>query len=97
MCGRFVTRWPASKWLVLVLLLPLGGCAATFSSERDSAAYGVWAKRGQTLGDLAHLYCEQGAERESEMMAWAIRRYSYPASVQIDCDLYKKGNPHEHW
>jgi len=85
MSGRCVRHLLKGSALVL-----LTGCMANFGLERDAAASGVWAKRGQTLGDLAHLYCEQGAEREREMMAWAIRRYSYPALVTIDCESLKQ-------
>ena len=68
--------------------LLLGGCVlpSNFPTERDATVYGLWAKRGQILGDLAHLFCEQGAEREREEMRWAIRRFSYPARVSIDCE-----------
>jgi hypothetical protein len=71
-------------WLLVLLLAAwlLGACVA---HERDVAIYDLWAKRGQVLGDLAHLYCEQGAKRERDMMDWAIRRSSYPAAVTIEC------------
>lgn len=74
-------------WLLLTSLM-VGGCAttATFDVERDMGLYSVWAKRGQTLGDLAHLYCEQGAPRERDIMLWAIERSSYPATVYITCE-----------
>ena len=75
--------------LLSLALMLLTGCAPDFSVERDAGIYGVWAKRGQLLDDMAHLYCEQGAEREQDMMAWAMRRYSYPAKVTIECADYE--------
>jgi hypothetical protein len=72
------------------LVLWLTGCA---SHERDMAVYDLWAKRGQVLGDLAHLYCEQGARRERDMMEWAINRSSYPARVTIECDEPARPEP----
>jgi hypothetical protein len=65
-----------------VLLLGMTGCAAL---ERDVGVYTVWAKRGQRLGDLAHVYCEQGAARERLVMTWAMERAAYPAQVSIAC------------
>jgi hypothetical protein len=68
--------------LALVAALAVAGCA---SLERDVTLYGVWAKRGQRLGDLAHVYCEQGATRERLVMRWAIDRAAHPAQVSIVC------------
>ena len=67
---------------VAVLVFVLGGCA---TQEQDLAVYGVWAKRGQALGRLAQIYCEQGSQRARSMMEWSMERTQYPARVKIAC------------
>jgi hypothetical protein len=69
-------------WILFGIVVGATGCVA---HERDMAVYDLWAKRGQVVGDLAHVYCEQGAKRERDMMEWAINRASYPAVVTIEC------------
>jgi hypothetical protein len=75
----------------LVLVLCLTACTPNLALERDLGIYGVWAKRGQIVGDYAHVYCEQGARREREMFLWALERAAHPATVAISCEQEREG------
>lgn len=82
--------WQRLRSVAVVVII--AGCTtmASFDVERDMGVHTLWAKRGQTLGDLAHIYCEQGGPRERETMEWAISRSSYPATVTITCPSAKE-------
>jgi len=69
--------------LLAVIALLLTGCVRRL--EDEPAVDILWAKRGQTVGDLVWLYCEHGSRRERAIMATAFERAAYPAVLAITC------------
>jgi len=76
---------------VLIVVSVSWGCGVMGKSvERDASVYYLWAKRGQEMGDLAHVYCDQGGIQERQAFHYALDGAAVGAKVTIECPAPKK-------
>ena len=72
-------------WLALCALL-LSACAVDYRVGRDALAVTTWEQRGETVGDLAYIYCSRAAPREKLIFQWGLQRTLGPHKLAIVCD-----------
>ena len=66
------------------LVAALVACAQ-IRTERDVSQHYTWAKRGESFGELVHVFCTLGSDRERAWFSEAATSRAYPARVTIEC------------
>lgn len=77
-----------TRAVVAALLVVFATACTTmdYQTGRDTVAIATWQTRGETVGDLAFLYCANGTPRERLMFLWGIQRTAGRHKITIECD-----------
>ena len=73
-------------WWLLAATLLFTACAVDYRVGRDALAVTTWEQRGETVGDLAYIYCSRAAPREKLIFQWGLQRTRGPYRLVISCD-----------